>query len=245
MEMLISKLILYFDRNSHALDRRTAISIWCGTFLCCFCLQTFTASFLLGWAAASSSWRGTIIQLPYAVARLNIAGYIDEHNYYFGTNSGKHKSNGGNGNSNSSSNNSSNNGTNHNTYGDRIQSNNGGLPSRLLYEKASSKRRFNKALYQQQQQQRRNKGQQVAGSKSKKSTVDHSRDCGKLSSVFTIFGCAMKFFLLPFGRSSSQQHIAEESIVPESKLSRVRRRRQGLAMWTNITVAPTQSPTPG
>ena len=58
----------------------------------------------------------------------------------------------------------------------------------------------------------------------------------------------MKFFLLPFGRSSSQQnsnHIAEESIVPESKLSKVRRRRQGLAVWTNITVAPTQSPTPG
>eukprot|EP01038_Epipyxis_sp_PR26KG_P005697 gene5697-7863_t len=42
-------------------------------------LLTDTWLYLSGWAAASSSWEGKNWQSPYAIARLNIAGYIEQY----------------------------------------------------------------------------------------------------------------------------------------------------------------------
>jgi hypothetical protein len=220
---------------------------------------------IVGWAAASSSWRGNIVQLPYAVARLNIAGYIDEHNYYFGTNSGKHKSYGGNGSSNSSNNSSSSsNGTNHIAIGPASQSNNGRLAKRLLHQKYSYNRHLNKELqhqyhHQPQPQQRIKKNsyssnrwqtdQYPLHTKSKIND-DSSKHCGRFTSVFASVECLLSFISLYFTRSPSQQSVkypSEEILLSESKkiVGRVRRKRQGLAAWSNFTVPPTYSPTPG
>ena len=173
------------------------------------------------WAAASSSWRGNLVQLPYAVARLNITGYIDEHNYYFGTNSGKHKSNGGNGNSNSSNNingnSSSNNASNHNTIG----KGNGMLVKRLLYKNISS-RRLNKV---QNQQQRRSKKRQYDGSnyntrrkeivQYQLQTTDtkHRSNCDKFTSVFTNFECLWSFLPL------SSRSPSPKSVIPAAEIN--------------------------
>ena len=48
---------------------------------------------LLGWAAASSSWPGRAWKSPYAIARLDIAGYIEEYEYYFDIHSRGHNYN--------------------------------------------------------------------------------------------------------------------------------------------------------
>lgn len=226
-------------------------------------IQIFLDIFV-GWAAASSSWRGNIVQLPYAVARLNIAGYIDEHNYYFGTNSGKHKSYGGNGSSNSSNNSSSSNGTNHNAIGQASQSNNRRLAKRLLYQKNSYNRRLNKELqhHHQPQSQQRIKKMSYHNNRWQKETdryslhtkskiiADSSKNCGRFTSVFASVECLLRFFSLYFTRPPSQQsvkHPSEENLVSESKkkIGRVRRKRQELSAWSNFTVPPTQSPTPG
>lgn len=219
---------------------------------------------IVGWAAASSSWRGNIVQLPYAVARLNIAGYIDEHNYYFGTNSGKHKSYGGNGSSNSSNNSSSSNGTNHNAI-------NGRIAKRLLYQKYSYNRRLNKELQHQHQHQHHHQPQSQQRIKKmsyhnnnrwqkesdryslhtkSKINADSSKNCGRFTSVFASVECLLRFVSLYFTRSPSQQSVkypSKENFVSESKkkIGRVRRKRQGLAAWSNFTIPPTQSPTPG
>ena len=190
--------------------------------------------FRAGWASPSSSWRGNVIQLPYAIARLNIAGYIDEHNYYFGLYSDKK-------NKSSSTNNSSN--SNSSSTDNSKNSNGNGSKSKKPTLEGPFRRRLNTQNiahhkeYRSQKSKRNHlyNGNGMEGSGS-------SAGCKEFLSIFRL-QCIFEYFF-------AVNNASEVPLRPHKERRRNEERRQVSEKTfflgsSNSTFSPTHSPTPG